>query len=297
MWDDFRRHPFYVLATGMQLALLFGALSIDVPWAKPVCLLLMALVSLVAWLSAMQRARLFTDTPLSAIASASQGQVRLQGRGQPLGGEPLRAPLSGLPCLWYRLHTERQEEDNRWVSDHRDESTASFILNDGTGTCVLDPEGADMQVARKKCWEEGDYRHTLWTILERDPLLVVGYFRTDSTGHVGTSRSAAVSELLSQWKEDKPALLKRFDLNQDGEINMQEWELARAQAQREADKAKQQAIREHQDLHFMGAAKDGRPCVIATLDQQALVRRYTLWAWAQAAIFLAAMVGLASARW
>lgn len=297
MWDDFRRHPFYALATGVQLALLFGALSIDAPWARPVCLLLMALVSLVAWLSAMQRARLFTDTPLSAIASASQGQVRLQGRGQPLGGEPLRAPLSGLPCLWYRLHTERQEEDNRWVSDHRDESTASFILNDGTGTCVLDPEGADMQVARKKRWEEGDYRHTLWTILERDHLTAVGYFRTDSTSHVGSSRSAAVGDLLGQWKEDKAGLLKRFDLDQDGEINMQEWELARAQASREVDKAKQQAILDHRDVHFLGAAKDGRPCVIATYDQNDLVRRYAYWSWAQAAIFLAAMSGLALVSW
>lgn len=297
MWEHLRRQPVYLLATGVQFTLLFGALSLDEwSWALPAGLLLIALVSLVAWLSAMQRSRLFTDTPLSSISTAAQGQVRLQGRGKPLGGEPLRAPLSGLPCLWFRRHTERQE-DNRWVTDHREESTASFMLDDGTGTCVLDPEGADMQVARKSSWQEGDYRHTLWTILERDHIQAVGYFRTDSTSHVSVRRSAVVSELLGQWKEDKPALLKRFDLDQDGEISLQEWELARAQAHRQADKARQQAIRDHQDLHFMGAAKDGRPCIIATLDQKELVRHYAIWTWVQAAIFLAAMAGLACIPW
>ena len=296
MWDDFRRHPAHLLATGAQVSLLFAGMSIESPWGWYVCLSLIALISLVAWLSAMQRARLFTDTPMSSIATAAQGQVRLQGQGMPLGGLPLHAPLTGLPCLWFRRYTERKEDD-RWVSDHRDESVASFLVDDGTGTCVLDPEGADMQVSRKSTWEEGDYRHTLWTILERDAIQAVGYFRTDSTSHVDASPSAAVSELLTQWKEDRATLLKRFDLNEDGEIDLKEWELVRAQARREVEKARQQAILEHRAVHFMGKAKDGRPCIISTFEAKELVRRYAFWTWLQAGIFLASLAGLTGKPW
>lgn len=281
---------------GGQAALLLAALGIESAWAWPVCLGLLAVLALAAWLSAMRHARLFTDLPVSSVATAAQGHVRLQGQGKPLGGMPLRAPLSGLPCLWYRRHTQRRE-DERWVDDHHDESVASFLLDDGTGTCVLDPEGADMQVARKTTWTEGDYRHTLWTILERDTLQAVGYFRTDSTSHVDASVSAAMGELLAQWKQDRPSLHKRFDLNQDGEIDQQEWALARAQARREVEKARQQAVLDHRDLHLMGAAKDGRPYLIATFEPQQLVRRYAVWTWLQAGIFLATLAGLAARPW
>jgi hypothetical protein len=36
-----------------------------------------------------------------------------------------------------------------------------------------------------------------------------------------------VSDLLSEWKKDPVQPKKRFDLDGNGEIDMQEWELAR----------------------------------------------------------------------
>ncbi|NIO43193.1 MAG: hypothetical protein GTO41_25390, partial [Burkholderiales bacterium] len=44
------------------------------------------------------------------------------------------------------------------------------------------------------------------------------------------------SDLLAEWKRDKDDLIERFDLDGDGEINEQEWMLARQQARRDVKK-------------------------------------------------------------
>lgn len=287
-----RSYAGMLTSAGLQLVLLCAAFVFKTPMAWRVCLGLIALVSLAAWWSVFRRSRVLADTPLSAIATAAQGYVKIQGRGKPLAGLPLLAPSTGQPCLWYRLVTECQE-DNRWVRSDTDESIASFLLEDGTGACVVDPEGADMLAKRKRMWDDGDYRYTLWTILEGDAIQAMGTFKTDSTSHVDASISEAVGDLLAQWKQHKPGLLKRFDLNEDGEIDMREWELARAQARREVLQQRQQAVLEHRDLHWLGAPKDGRLGLISALGEDELVKRYAFWVWAQALIFLCALATLA----
>ena len=74
----------------------------------------------------------------SKVASAAQGYVELIGSGRPLAGAPLISPVSQLPCLWYRYKIERKTSDNKWVLEDKGESDASFILEDGTGECVVD---------------------------------------------------------------------------------------------------------------------------------------------------------------
>jgi len=57
------------------------------------------------------RLRLIEDTPTSLIRSAAQGYVELQGRGELLPGPPIVAPLTGLPCVWYRFKVEERVAD------------------------------------------------------------------------------------------------------------------------------------------------------------------------------------------
>jgi hypothetical protein len=295
MLADLRRSYASLLTSGGQVMLLMGGFALKTPMAWYVCLGLIAAVSLLAWLSVLRRWRMFTNLPQSSIATAAQGYVRLQGRGKPLDGLPLRAPMTGIPCLWYRLHTEqRNDNHHQWVSQATDESIASFQLDDGTGICVVDPEGAEILAVRKQVMEDGDYRYTLWTLIERDEIQVVGALKTDSTSHVDAAVSQAVGDLLAQWKEDRPRLLKRFDLNEDGEIDMREWELARAQARREVEQHRRQAIADHRDVHWLGRPTDGRIFLVSAMGQDKLMRRYAFWAWAQAAIFLAALGGMAA---
>lgn len=292
MWHELRRSYATLITSGGQLFLLVVAFQFHNRTAWVACLALIALVSLAAWWSALKRARTVGDLPMSLVATAAQGYVRLQGRGKPLGGTPLLTPTTGMPCLWYRLQTE-ERQDHRWVNRRVDESITSFLLEDPSGTSVVDPEGAEIIATRKEVWEDNDCRYTLWTLIERDAIQVVGSLRTDSTSHVERSVSQAVGDLLADWKHDRHSLLKRFDLDGNGEIDMKEWELARAQARREVEQARRQAIADHRDLHMVGPPGDGRPYLIATLTHDDLAQRYGRWVWLQAGFFLVSLAALA----
>ncbi len=127
------------ITSGAQLALLVIGAQTESPLGWSVCLGLMALLSLWAWSGALKRRRAIADTPTSRIASAAQGYVELQGNGRPMAGLPLVSPLSGGRCLWYRNTTEQKDSENQWKVINRDESEASFVLDDGSGLCAVDP--------------------------------------------------------------------------------------------------------------------------------------------------------------
>ena len=287
-------HRGYVslLTSGGQLLLLFVGYRFHTPTALRISLSLIAILSLLAWLSLLRRVRVFTDTPTSLVASAAQGYVELQGRGRPLGGLPVLAPVTNLPCLWYRFKAERRNGD-QWVTDSSDESDASFLLEDATGTCVVDPEGAEILPARCDQWQQDDYRYTQWLILEHESIYVIGSFHTQNAGAFDFTVAEEIKQSLEVWKQDKPTLLKRFDLDNDGNLDMHEWELARAEARREVEQRRREESRNSSDLFLVGKPGDGRLYLISTLSADNLVRRYRLWAWAHVAIFFAALIAFA----
>lgn len=214
---------------GLQLALLVWWLDPDLDkpfWLPPALLLGTALFGL--WRS-LRHARLVDDTPTARIASAAQGYAELRGRGLALTGTPVLSPLNGLPVLWWRLQTEKQQSNGKWKQESIEQSQASFLLDDGSGHCLVDPEGAEMLVQRREVTQQGEHRYTLWTLLPQDPIYVLGDFRTlGSLTDGGVSESQRLRELLEHWKADQPGLLKRFDLDGNRAIDLQEWELARA---------------------------------------------------------------------
>ena len=66
-----------------------------------------------------------------------------------------------------------------------------------------------------------------------------------------------ISKLLAGWKQDQNSLLQRFDLNRDGRIDLQEWELARRQARREVEAARlEKSMAE--GTHTLRQPQDGR---------------------------------------
>ncbi|OIQ76251.1 hypothetical protein GALL_420750 [mine drainage metagenome] len=281
-----------LLTSGSQLLLLLIGVYFRTPTAWRVSLSLIAILSLIAWLAVLRRLRAFTDTPTSLVASAAQGYVELQGRGRPLDGLPVLSPVNSLPCLWYRFKIERRSGD-KWVMDSSGESDASFLLEDATGTCAVDPEGAEIMPLRFDKWLEGDRRYSQWLILEHELLHVLGAFRTESAGDFDLSVDEEVGQLLADWKQDRPTLLQRFDLDRDGDLDLREWQLVRAQARREVERRRAEESRNRNDLHLMAKPDDGRLYLISTLSAAKLARRYSLWAWAHVAIFFVALIGLA----
>jgi hypothetical protein len=281
-----------LLTSGGQLVLLMIGVYVHTPMAWRASLSLIALLSLLAWASVLRRMRAFTDTPTSQVASAAQGYVELRGHGKRLDGLPVLAPLTNLPCLWYRYYVLRRSGD-KWVTDSSGESDASFLIDDGSGVCVVDPEGAEIVPARCDKWQEGNYKYSQWLILEQELVYVIGGFRTQNAGELDYTVAEEVKQLLAEWKQDMPKLLKRFDLDNDGTLNLSEWELARAQARREAERRRKEVARANNDLHWMGVPDGGQLYLISTLSEDKLVWRYRRWAWFHLIIFFAALVGVA----
>jgi hypothetical protein len=279
------------VTSGGELILLLIGLKTESAIGMFVCVALMTPLSLFAWTSAYRRARAVDDTPTSKVASAAQGYCELIGAGKPLAGAPLMSPHSHVPCLWFRYTVERKDSDNQWVQQEKGESDASFILDDGSGECVVDPDGAEMLVTKKESWIQGDYRYTEWLLIERQTLYVLGQFATRGSVDLALDAAEDIKQLLAEWKKDAGSLNTRFDLDRDGQLDLREWELARAQARREV-MACHRELRATSELHVMHLPRDGRLYLISDLEPAGLARKYRWWSWFHIAIFFAALVAL-----
>ncbi|OGT04311.1 MAG: hypothetical protein A2Y51_07095 [Gallionellales bacterium RIFCSPLOWO2_02_60_31] len=290
MLVSLRRSYAELITSGAQLLLLFVGVKLESREGWLGCLSAMAIISFAAWLSALKRLRAIRGTPTSRVASAAQGYVELIGRGQPFGDMPLISKLRQLPCLWYRYKVEQRGSKDKWQTIDSGESGDSFLLRDNTGDCVVDPEHAEIVTKHRDQWQEGDYRYTEWKLINSDNLYVIGEFRTRSGAMEFDSR-AELNALLAEWKQDKPALHARFDLNNDGKLDMNEWLLARQAAKREVAK-KQRAAHAQPDIHLIGQPRDGKLFLISNLTPEKLSRRYLFWSWAHVVIFFGALGGI-----
>ncbi|MEQ1815560.1 MAG: E3 ubiquitin--protein ligase, partial [Nitrosomonas sp.] len=71
-------------------------------------LLLAILISFYLFVRNWKRLRIIEDTPTAKLRSAHQGYIELEGKGQFVDDQPIYAPLSNHPCLWYRSLIEQQ---------------------------------------------------------------------------------------------------------------------------------------------------------------------------------------------
>jgi len=281
------------LTGSAHFVILIVAFQFEDPKAWPWALLAMCGVSFFAWLGNHRRYRQIHDLPTSKIASAAQGYLELVGRSELIEGGMIHSRLRGLPCCWYHYTVEEQDSNDKWKKIDEGTSIAHFLIVDDTGSCVISPEGAEVVTSEHQTWREGRLRYTEWLLPHRDVLYALGEFTTHGrqAGSAAEER-AEVSALLANWKDDKAGLLKRFDLDQDGNIDLKEWELARAQAIREV--RKQQADNAHkliEGVHLLRKPTDGRLFLLANEMPETLGRRYRWWSWFHLVFFLGTGIG------
>lgn len=290
MLGSLRREYGQLVTSGAQLVLLLIGFQQHTRIGWLVCLGLMGFISVFAWMSALRRLRAVRDTPTSRIASAAQGYVELIGRGKPIPDKPVLSRLTSLPCLWYRYRIEHKNGD-KWHTEETGESEEPFLLEDSSGQCVIDPSGAEILTSHKDTWFEPDYRYTEWTLLHSDNIYAIGHFRTFGGSSVEADMNEEVKNVLAEWKQNMPDLHRRFDLNNDGQLDMQEWMLARKAARREADR-RITVERNRPDVNYLIQPKDGRLFLISNLPQEKLERRYWFWVWAHLVIFFGSLGGI-----
>lgn len=269
-------------------------------WFATGALMLAALATLIAAFVSVKRARLMTDTPTAKIRSAPQGYVELCGYGKMLDGPPIHAPLTHAPCVWwwYKIEERRTSHSNgkrttRWVTIDQGRSDALFLLVDDTGECIVDPEAAKVIPEIRQRWHGstrrpttgpsngvfgflGKYRYVEHRIAPLHPLYVLGQFRSQSVHH-NFDEQSEVRELLTEWKRDETALLREFDADGNGEIDLNEWEQVRAKAIAQVrEKLADQAA--HPDIHVLARPSNRQPFILSAVPQETLVRRYRIQA-------------------
>ena len=277
----------------VYIALLLIFVQLDNPRVFALMLPAIAVVAFAAWMLTLRRMLAIVGTPTSKIASAAQGYVELVGRALAHPGGALRSRFTLLPCVWYQYRVEQRERDGKWRHLESGRSDDSFLLDDGTGVCLIDPEDAEVLPRRTDTTMNGtDYRCTESLILPGEQLYAIGEFTTIGGANVDLNLDRDVSELLAQWKRDKPALLKRFDLDSDGQVNEKEWMLARSQARREVRKNHNE-LRTQPGTHMLHKPRDARLFLLSNVEPGSLTRRYRLWAWLHLFVLIGAVVGTA----
>lgn len=281
-----------LVTSGMHLLFLVFAVRANESRVWIGTLAVISVISFFAWFSVNRRRLAIDDHPTARVASAPQGYVELFGVCRiPPGNYPvsLRAEeLSmGVGHAWFRYRVDQRNGEGKWVHVRSGRSEQGFMLDDGTGQCYVDPEKAEVVTSHKRVWYEDDYRYTEWFIVPNDELYAIGEFRSVGSGGSGGVTDADMRTLLAQWKKDPTALAKRFDKNNDGQVDTEEWEEARKAAREELDQQHREFQRQP-SVHMMLAPQDGRLFLISNLDPKRLVRKYLFWAWFHLAVFISA---------
>lgn len=281
-------------------------------WLQPLLMVLSASTGLVFAAMSLRKARLIEDTPSSRIRSAPQGYVELSGfaRTEPDAATAgnLLAPLTQTPCVWYRYRIERAQQGgdkhSSWETIESGSSERWFVLDDSSGFCHVDPRGADITPNTRQSWKgsskrplttqaphtsplaaifgdlpfigmlgDREYRYTEWRIHTGEWLYALGEFKTVHAPSSEQRTQEQMKNLLNTWKQDRDDLLARFDRNGDGEIDLQEWEIARREAERCARAQVLQTAGAPPLSVLSRPPSREQPFLIAATDPERLARR------------------------
>jgi hypothetical protein len=289
---DLRSQYAEALTSGGYVVLLAMAIMSGGASSHLVYFALLAVAGFVSWLATFKRAQAIAQLPTSRIGSAAQGYVELYGRASLEKDFINLAPHSGKPCLWYRYRMY-ERDDQSWREIEHAVSSATFEINDGTGVCRVDPDDAEVLGADRHTSYSDGYKHVEELLFGGGKMYVLGEFSTLNATPNALSLSEDVSHLLSDWKKDPIKLNKRFDLNHDGQIDLQEWALARRLAQYTVEKDHAQ-LRNASHVNMMRAPKNKRLFLISSMSPQKLRQRYVFWSCVHFAVFA---IGSVAAFW
>lgn len=254
--------------------------------------LIIMLILFVAMYEHMRHARLMADTPTSRIRSAAQGFVELKGMSKQL--RDMQSPLSNSICVWwsYKIEKLQQSGKNRnWVTIEDGESHEAFVLHDGSGECVVHPEGAEIIPHQTRTWRGNTprpsqaavkkkffartehYRYTEELLYSELQTYAIGMFHTINP----TSLLPNTGDIIRQWKADYQALLEKYDTNGDGQLDEQEWQQVLNAAEEEvrrktAETDMDENIKPIHILSVEGLPKR-RSYIISGIDEEALQKQ------------------------
>ncbi|MFH1100465.1 MAG: GIDE domain-containing protein [Methanobacteriota archaeon] len=127
--------------------------------------------------------RLIENIPTSKIRSLAMGLVEIYGQVFPVGDKLLISPHTQKSCVYYRYLVERYEThydsrtkrtEGRWVTVKNISERISFYVKDETGTVLVDPKGAHIEISTDFQTRMGNMRYHEWVIEPNDSLYIMG---------------------------------------------------------------------------------------------------------------------------
>ena len=105
-------------------------------------------------------------------------------------------------------------------------------------------------------------------------LYALGLYKTVGGASSQFNVNNDVRDIISEWKSDSEALMAKFDKNKDGEIDMEEWQAVREEAN-QAVLARHAEEKNTPPVNVMSNTRDRRrPYLLSAMSQSSLIKRY-----------------------
>lgn len=231
--------------------------------------------------------RSLDDVPRSKIRSAPQGYVELHGTARPFTNI-LTAPYSGKKCMYFFYRIQTAGRKTKVI--HEDTAYTPFILEDETGTCLVDPEEADSvypqlelhldikvkelpaELRDKVPWFRRTV-HIIENLIEPgDRIVVTGQFKTYGKNTAALNLKEETKKVMYQLFRDKQSLLKKWDRDRDGKLDKAELKKLHAHAWKDALEHYQQK-NQHYALHKITRPLNSRDKLLISVGDEIRLKR------------------------
>jgi hypothetical protein len=291
MFKRWTSHYVNLLTCGIYLGLLLAGLFFEEKLTHGIVqqtLFGLVLLALFAFAFNCWRYMAIAKAPVSSIAAAAQGYIELNGIASK---EPaIKTPLHGEPCVWYRSWAYARDHKNLWRLVDYVQSNTVFQLEDDSGVCSVNPNGAEVVHMLKRTSFQHNHRYVEEYLPANKPLYLIGHL---DTRHHFTSEETIkkhMGHLINDWKTNPTKMLFRFDLDRNGEIDQVEWEKARAQAR--AEVSHQHMNQAHTGDFEISAPTNGQLYLLSGMSPDFLRTSYRCWVFTHLAVLAGLLIAI-----
>lgn len=249
----------------------------------------------------LRRKRLIQNTPTSTIRGLAMGLVEIYGKTS--APHILISPLVKAKCVLYKFTVEEYRKSGKsghWVTIASGDSFASpFWVDDGTGKMMVFPKGAEMLWPRDYYFQNGfgkqvpaelinflegrgiswsswfgqkQLRFSEWHILDGQMAYVLGSAQKPDENFADSRKK----ELLKRLDELKgsPERMKVVDTNKDGNISMEEWDVAVEKVEQEVvtQAIKNSSVNDPLDV-FIAKGKHEKIFIISDQSEREVIQK------------------------
>ncbi|HOP08340.1 MAG TPA: GIDE domain-containing protein [candidate division Zixibacteria bacterium] len=105
----------------------------------------------------LRQYRIIKDTPRSKVRAIAMGLVEIHGKVAAYLEQFIKAPFSGVDCLFYKYEIEEYRKESgknkstyTWKSVGSGQKGARFLAVDETGEVLVDPTGVEAELSKSR---------------------------------------------------------------------------------------------------------------------------------------------------